>query len=71
MAPLDELYAIAAKHGTTIGLCRDHVTRRWVAHVDGAGSAVALTANGAVRALADKLAPRPLLTLCQQEESHG
>lgn len=68
---LDQLYEIAAAHDTVIGLHRDRVTARWTASIAGAGSATSLTPNGAVRALADKLAARPLLTLCQQEESHG
>lgn len=67
---LDALYKIAAAHGTVIGLRRDRIAARWVASIAGAGEACALTVNGAVRALADKLA-EPHLVLCQQEDTHG
>jgi hypothetical protein len=67
---LDRLYEIAAAHGTVIGLRRDRAAGRWIASIPGAGSAEALTPNGAVRALADSLAPRSLV-LCQREDAHG
>lgn len=67
---LDALYAIAQERNTKLHLHRDRGARQWVATI-GDDSAPALTANGAVRALADKLAPRPVPRLCQQEDTHG
>lgn len=70
---LDALYAITAERGCVLSLRRRPGTGTWVAFIgDGpAFAASASTANGAVRALADKLAPRPRLLLCQREETHG
>lgn len=67
---IDALYAIAQERDTVLQLHRDRGARRWIATI-GDDSAPALTPNGAVRALADKLASRPVLRLCQQEDTHG